>query len=424
MSTKERQELEETVYLVGGAVRDALLGIPPRERDWVVVGSTPDALLEKSYRQVGASFPVFLHPETREEYALARTERKQGHGYHGFSVDFHPGVTLEEDLARRDLTINAMARDCDGRLIDPFGGKADLQARLLRHVSPAFSEDPLRVLRVARFAARYAPLGFSVHDSTMKLMRRMTAAGELEHLVPERVWSEIEAAMSSAKPGIFIQVLRVCGALAVLLPEVDGLFGVPQPAKYHPEIDTGIHVMMAMDFAAVRQWPAPVVFALLMHDLGKGRTEQSAWPSHVGHEARGVPLVERVCERFRAPGAWRDLALRVCALHLRCHQLSVMRPTRILALIEEADFLRRPDQVEPFLQACEADYRGRKDFGERPYPQAQELEAALQAARSIKVGQLDTEGLDGREIGSKLREARVEAIATRLATAGVADPAS
>ena len=424
MSTKERQELEETVYLVGGAVRDALLGIPPRERDWVVVGSTPDALLEKSYRQVGASFPVFLHPETREEYALARTERKQGHGYHGFSVDFHPGVTLEEDLARRDLTINAMARDCDGRLIDPFGGKADLQARLLRHVSPAFSEDPLRVLRVARFAARYAPLGFSVHDSTMKLMRRMTAAGELEHLVPERVWSEIEAAMSSAKPGIFIQVLRDSGALAVLLPEVDGLFGVPQPAKYHPEIDTGIHVMMAMDFAAVRQWPAPVVFALLMHDLGKGRTEQSAWPSHVGHEARGVPLVERVCERFRAPGAWRDLALRVCALHLRCHQLSVMRPTRILALIEEADFLRRPDQVEPFLQACEADYRGRKDFGERPYPQAQELETALQAARSIKVGQLDTEGLDGREIGSKLREARVEAIATRLATAGVADPAS
>ncbi len=423
MSTKERQELEETVYLVGGAVRDALLGIPPRERDWVVVGSTPDALLEKGYRQVGASFPVFLHPETREEYALARTERKQGHGYHGFSVDFHPGVTLQEDLARRDLTINAMARDCDGRLIDPFGGKADLQARLLRHVSPAFSEDPLRVLRVARFAARYAPLGFSVHDSTMKLMRRMTAAGELEHLVPERVWSEIEAAMSSAKPGIFIQVLRDSGALAVLLPEVDGLFGVPQPAKYHPEIDTGIHVMMAMDFAAVRQWPAPVVFALLMHDLGKGRTEQSAWPSHVGHEARGVPLVERVCERFRAPGAWRDLALRVCALHLRCHQLGVMRPTRILALIEEADFLRRPDQVEPFLQACEADYRGRKDFGERPYPQAKELETALQAARSIKVGQLDTEGLDGREIGSKLREARVEAIATRLATAGVADPA-
>jgi len=420
----EHLEPEETAYLVGGAVRDGLLGIPPRERDWVVVGSTPEEMLEKGYRQVGASFPVFLHPSSREEYALARTERKQGHGYHGFSVDFHPGVTLEEDLARRDLTINAMARDADGRLIDPFGGKSDLESRLLRHVSPAFSEDPLRVLRVARFAARFASLGFSVHDSTMQLMRGITASGELEHLVPERVWSEIEAATSSAKPGIFVQVLRECGALAVLLPEVDDLFGVPQPAQYHPEIDTGIHVKMAMDFAAGMQWPAPVIFALLMHDLGKGRTDQSVWPSHVGHEARGVPLVERVCERFRAPGAWRDLAVKVCALHLRCHQLSVMRPTRVMALIEEADLLRRPDQAEPFLQACEADYRGRKDFGQRPYPQAQKLTAALQAARSIQARELDTEGLEGPEIGRKLREARVEAIAMRLATAGGADPAS
>ena len=410
MSEQKRQELEETAYLVGGAVRDDLLGISPRERDWVVVGSTPEALLEKGYRQVGASFPVFLHPSTREEYALARTERKQGHGYHGFSVDFHPGVTLEEDLARRDLTINAMARDADGSLIDPFGGKSDLEARLLRHVSPAFSEDPLRVLRVARFAARFAPLGFSVHESTMQLMRGITASGELEHLVPERVWSEIEAAMSSAKPGIFVQVLRDCGTLVVLFPEVDALFGVPQPARYHPEIDTGIHVMMAMDFAAGMQWPALVVFALLMHDLGKGRTDPCAWPSHVGHEACGVPLVERFCERFRAPGAWRDLAVKVCALHLRCHQLTVMRPSRIMALIEDADLLRRPDQAEPFLQACEADYRGRKDFGERPYPQAQKLAIALQAARSIQARQLDTEGLDGREIGKKLREARVEAI--------------
>lgn len=424
MSSNEHPEPEESAYLVGGAVRDGLLGIPPRERDWVVVGSKPEEMLEKGYRQVGASFPVFLHPSTREEYALARTERKQGHGYHGFSVDFHPGVTLEEDLARRDLTINAMARDADGRLVDPFGGKADLESRLLRHVSPAFSEDPLRVLRVARFAARFAPLGFSVHDSTMQLMRGITASGEVAHLVPERVWSEIEAAMSSAKPGIFVQVLRDCGALAVLLPEVDDLFGVPQPAQYHPEIDTGIHVMMAMDFAAGMQWPAPVVFALLMHDLGKGRTDQSAWPSHVGHEARGVPLVERVCERFRAPGAWRDLAVRVCALHLRCHQLSVMRPTRIMALIEEADLLRRPDQAEPFMQACEADYRGRKDFGQRPYPPAQKLAAALQAARSIQARDLDTEGLEGPEIGRKVREARVEAIALRLATADGAGPAS
>lgn len=411
MPTSEHQELEESVYLVGGAVRDDLLGIPYREKDWVVVGSTPEALLEKGYRQVGASFPVFLHPSTREEYALARTERKQGHGYHGFSVDFHPGVTLEDDLARRDLTINAMARDADGRLIDPFGGKSDLEARLLRHVSPAFSEDPLRVLRVARFAARFAPLGFSVHESTLQLMRGMTASGELDHLVPERVWSEIEAAMSSAKPGLFVQVLRDCDALAVLLPEVDDLFGVPQPARYHPEIDTGVHVMMAMDFAAGMRWPATVAFALLMHDLGKGRTDQSAWPSHVGHEARGVPMVERVCERICAPGAWRDLAVKVCALHLKCHQLTVMRPSRIMTLIEAADLLRRPDQAEPFLQACEADYRGRKDYEDRPYPQAGKLMAALKAARSIQARDLDTEGLDGREIGRRLRQARIAAIA-------------
>ncbi len=410
MPAATSQQPEEKTYLVGGAIRDDLLGIPPRERDWVVVGSTPEALLEKGYKQVGASFPVFLHPSSGEEYALARTERKQGHGYHGFSVDFHPGVNLEEDLARRDLTINAMARDADGRLVDPYGGKSDLEARLLRHVSPAFSEDPLRVLRVARFAARFAPLGFSVHDSTMRLMREMTASGELTHLVPERVWSEVDAAMSSAKPGVFIQILRECGALAVLLPEVDALFGVPQPAQYHPEIDTGIHLMMAMDFAARLQWPASVVFAILLHDVGKGRTDQSAWPSHVGHEPRGVPLVERVCKRLRVPGAYRDLAVMVCALHLRCHQLMEMRPLRLMALIEEADFLRRPEQLEPFLQACEADYRGRKGLEERPYPQAQRLTAAVNAARAIRARRLDTEGLDGREIGEKLRQARIEAI--------------
>jgi len=411
MSLKSNQAPQKNTYLVGGAIRDDLLGIPPRERDWVVVGSTPEALLEKGYRQVGASFPVFLHPSTGEEYALARTELKQGHGYHGFSVDFHPGVSLEEDLARRDLTINAMARDANGRLVDPYGGKSDLEARLLRHVSAAFSEDPLRVLRVARFAARLAPLGFTVHDSTMCLMRDMTASGELAHLVPERVWSEVEAAMSSAKPGVFIRVLRECGALAVLLPEVDTLFGVPQPARYHPEIDTGIHVMMAMDFAARMDWPARVVFAILLHDLGKGRTDQSAWPSHIGHESRGVPLVERVCERLRVPGAFRELAVMVCALHLRCHQLMELRPSRLMALIEEADLLRRPEQLEPFLQACEADYRGRKGFEERPYPQAQRLTAAVNAVREVRARQLNTEGLDGREIGEKLRQARVEAIA-------------
>lgn len=410
MSQASRQRPDETVYLVGGAVRDELLDIQPRERDWVVVGSTPEALLEKGYKQVGASFPVFLHPSTREEYALARTELKEGHGYHGFLVNFDPAVTLEEDLARRDLTINAMARDSNGHLIDPYGGKADLQARVLRHVSPAFSEDPLRVLRVARFAARFARLGFTVHESTRQLMREITASGELAHLVPERVWSEIQAAMSTGKPGEFVRVLRDCEALAVLLPEVDVLFGVPQPARYHPEIDTGIHVMMAMDLAAGMQWPATVVFALLLHDLGKGRTDPGAWPSHIGHEARGVPLVERVCERLRAPGAYRELAIKACALHLRCHRLMEMRPARVMALIEDADLLRRPEQLEPLLQACEADYRGRKGFEDRPYPQAQKLTLALRAVLAVQARDLSTEGLSGREIGKLLREARVEAI--------------
>lgn len=410
MSEVGKQQSQEEVYLVGGAVRDDLLGIQPRERDWVVVGSTPDALLEKGYKQVGASFPVFLHPSSREEYALARTERKQGHGYHGFSVNFDSAVTLEEDLARRDLTVNAMARDSAGQLIDPYGGKTDLKARLLRHVSPAFAEDPLRVLRVARFAARFAHLGFTVHESTMQLMRDITDSGELSHLVPERIWGEIAAAMATQNPGEFVRVLRECGALAVLLPEVDILFGVPQPARYHPEIDSGVHVMMAMDLAARMQSPACVVFAVLLHDLGKGRTDPGAWPSHIGHESKGVPLVERVCERLRAPGAYRELAIKACALHLKCHRLLEMRPTRVMALIEEADLLRRPEQLESLLQACEADFRGRKGFEDRAYPQAHRLSAALEAVLGIQARQLDTDGLDGREIGKMLREARIDAI--------------
>ena len=398
------------VYLVGGAVRDELLGLAQEERDWVVVGSTPEVLLEKGYQQVGAAFPVFLHPDTGEQYALARTERKQGHGYHGFDVDFHPGVTLEQDLARRDLTINAMARSPDGVLIDPYGGKADLASRVLRHVSPAFSEDPLRVLRVARFAARFATLGFTVHPSTQVLMRAITESGELSNLVPERVWGEIESALSTGQPGVFIDVLRQCGALSVLLPEVDALFGVPQPEKYHPEIDTGIHVIMAMNLAAKLGWSARVVFALLLHDLGKGLTDPGIWPSHVGHERAGVPLVARVCERYRVPGAYRDLALKVCALHLRCHRLAEMRPARVMALLEDADLLRRPEQLESFVQACEADYRGRKGCEEREYPQARRLAAALAASLSIKARQLDTSGLDGRAIGELLRRSRIEAI--------------
>ena len=398
------------MYLVGGAVRDELLGLAHKERDWVVVGSTPEVLLEKGYQQVGAAFPVFLHPDTGEQYALARTERKQGHGYHGFDVDFHPGVTLERDLARRDLTINAMARSPDGALIDPYGGKVDLASRVLRHVSPAFSEDPLRVLRVARFAARFATLGFTVHPTTQVLMRAITESGELSHLVPERVWGEIESAMSSGRPGVFVDVLRQCGALFVLLPEVDALFGVPQPEKYHPEIDTGIHIIMAMNLAARMEWSSMVVFALLLHDLGKGITDPGHWPSHVGHERAGVPLVERICERFRVPGVYRDLAIRVCALHLRCHRLLETQPARVMALLEDADLLRRPEQLESFVQACEADYRGRRGFEEREYPQARRLAAALEASLSIKARQLDTSGLDGPTIGELLRRSRIEAI--------------
>ncbi|MGD8346086.1 MAG: multifunctional CCA addition/repair protein [Lysobacterales bacterium] len=399
------------VYLVGGAVRDALLGLEPRENDWVVVGARPEDLLDRGFRQVGASFPVFLHPDSSEEYALARRERKEGHGYHGFAVDFAPDVTLEEDLLRRDLTINAMARDEHGCIIDPLGGREDLERRVLRHVSPAFCEDPLRVLRVARFAARLAPLGFTVHPSTMALMRDISASGELEHLAAERNWAEIEGAMASARPGVFIETLRACGALQRLLPEVDALFGVPQPEKHHPEIDTGLHVQMAMDFAAEMGWGPEVVFSLLLHDLGKGITPREEWPSHRRHEQRGAPLTRRVCERLKAPNRYRRLALMVTALHLRCHRLTEMKPATRLRLIEDADLLRRPELLEDFLHACEADYRGRGGFRDRDYPQAGILADALRAAQSVRARDLDTTGLNGTQVGHLLREARVRAIA-------------
>ena len=409
--------MSRAVYLVGGAVRDELLGLPVAEKDWVVTGSTPEEMLADGYRQVGASFPVVLHPETGEEYALARTERKRGHGYHGFAVDFHPGVSLEDDLRRRDLTVNAMARDDGGRLIDPFGGARDLEARVLRHVSPAFCEDPLRVLRVARFAARFAPLGFTVHADTVELMRELTASGELTHLAAERTWAEIDGAMAAARPGRFVEVLRDCGALAALLPEVDALFGVPQPEAYHPEIDTGAHVLMAMNEAAASQSPARVVFSLLLHDLGKGLTPRAEWPSHTGHEGAGAPLVEAVCERLRAPNAYRDLALKVCRLHLRMHRLGHARPGTVMKLIEDADLLRRPDDLGDFLAACKADYRGRLGLERRPYPQAARLRAALDAVLAVQARDLETEGLTGPQIGARLREARVAAIA------GIANPA-
>ena len=403
--------MEQSVYLVGGAVRDELLGLPVKERDWVVIGASPELMLQRGYRQVGVSFPVFLHPDTHEEYALARTERKQGHGYHGFAVDFHPGVTLEQDLARRDLTINALARSEAGVIIDPYGGRADLEARILRHVSPAFAEDPLRVLRAARFAARFAPLGFRVHPQTMELMQQITRSGELQHLVAERSWNEIQSGLATPRPSVFLQVLRDCGALAVLLPEVDVLFGVPQPERYHPEIDTGVHIQMALDVAAARDRPGEVLFAVLLHDLGKGLTAPADGPSHRGHEARGLEPVLAVCERLRVPGLYRELALSVCALHLRCHGVLSLRPARVLALLEAADLLRRPERLVPFIQACEADYLGRRGLEQRPYPQGEMLQHALAAARSVRASSLGLEGLSGPAIGEQLRRARIEAIA-------------
>jgi len=399
-------------YLVGGAVRDALLGLHAAERDWVVVGSTPALMTDQGYKQVGASFPVFLHPDTGEEYALARTEKKEGHGYHGFNVDFHPDVTLEEDLQRRDLTINAIARHEDGSLIDPFGGQRDIEQKILRHVSDAFVEDPLRVLRVARFAARFAPFGFRVHESTLALMREVTESGELEHLAAERIWREIERAMGAARPSEFVSVLRACGALEVLLPEVNALFGVPQPEKYHPEIDTGVHLLMALEQAAeLSNGDASVVFAVLLHDLGKAVTPQQHWPSHRGHEAAGIPLVDAVCKRLRAPNSMHNLARKVCARHLDCHRILEARPVTVLRLLENLDVFRQPQVLPEFILACEADYRGRKGLQERDYPQGEYLQRACRAVADIRARDLDLEGVSGPEIGEKLRQARIKKIA-------------
>ncbi|NNK98856.1 MAG: multifunctional CCA addition/repair protein [Xanthomonadales bacterium] len=399
-------------YLVGGAVRDALLGLQAVEKDWVVVGSTPGEMLKQGYKQVGASFPVFLHPQSGEEYALARTEKKQGHGYHGFKVDFHPGVTLEEDLLRRDLTVNAMAQDEKGRLFDPYGGQRDLELRVLRHVSDAFAEDPLRVLRVARFAARFAGLGFTVHESTLAMMRDIVDSGELGYLAPERTWREFESALSTGKPSRFISVLRDCGALAALLPEVDVLFGVPQPEEYHPEIDTGVHVLMALDAAAgLSNGSANVVFAVLLHDLGKGLTEKRYWPSHLRHEAAGVPLVDAVCSRLKVPNAVHDLARKVCANHLTCHRILEARPVTVLRLLERLDAFRQPGLLPDYIAACKSDYLGRKGLEDRPYRQGEYLRLAHGAAAAIRARDLDLEGVSGPQVGEHLQRARIEAIA-------------
>src|ERR1700716_2495135 len=399
------------VYLVGGAVRDALLGIAVKERDWVVGGGTREELLRLHYREVGRDFPVFLHPDSHEEYALARLERKVSPGYRGFTVEFGPEVTLEEDLARRDLTINAMARSPDGTLVDPYGGRLDLEARVLRHVSPAFAEDPVRVLRVARFAARFAPLGFRVAPETLDLMRAMVERHEVDALVPERVWQETEKALREPKASEFLRVLRACGALRPIYPEIDALFGVPQPAQWHPEIDTGLHTLMVLDQAALLSPEPKVRFAALVHDLGKGTTPREEWPSHRGHEERSVSLIEALADRLRLPGEYRDLSTIVARYHGIVHRAFELRPKTILEFIERADAFRRPERFAQALLACEADSRGRTGLENVPYPQRAYLQAARDAAAAIKPSPEDIAAHAGPEIAKRLHQSRAHAIA-------------
>ncbi|MBM3116548.1 multifunctional CCA addition/repair protein [Jeongeupia naejangsanensis] len=395
------------IYKVGGAVRDRLLGLPVKDVDWVVVGATADEMAAQGYRAVGKDFPVFLHPQTNEEYALARTERKAGHGYKGFTVFAEPSVTLEEDLARRDLTINAIAEDEHGALIDPYHGQADLQARRLRHVSPAFVEDPVRILRLARFAARF---DFAVVPETMDLMRQMVADGEVDHLVAERVWQEFAKGLMCHTPSRMFAVLCECGALARIAPELDALWGVPQRADYHPEVDTGVHVMMVLDYAAAQRWPLTTRFAALCHDLGKPLTPGDVLPSHYGHEGAGVKVVEALCERLRVPADCRDLAVMVCRDHTHVHRAKELRADTTLDLFTRCDAFRKPARFDEFLDACLADARGRLHFEDCDYPQPDWLRLQLAAANTVNAGEIAQGCSDKAQIPHAVRTARIRAI--------------
>ncbi|MDA3556943.1 multifunctional CCA addition/repair protein [Acinetobacter sp. AOR15_HL] len=397
------------VYLVGGAVRDSLLGHPYQEKDYVVVGATPEHMLAQGFQPVGKDFPVFLHPKTKEEYALARTERKSGKGYHGFQFFTDTTVSLEEDLIRRDLTINAIAMDQDGRIYDPYGGQTDLENKTLRHVSEAFAEDPLRVLRVARFAARYSSYGFHIASETLQLMQTMAESGELDALTPERVWKETSRALLEDHADIYFQTLRDCGALKHLFPEIDALFGVPQRPEYHPEVDCGIHTLMSLQQACKSNYSLDVRFAVLVHDLGKALTPIHELPRHIMHEERGVKPVTELCERLKVPTQTRQLALSVCKEHLKCHQIMSLKPGTVWRLLQRLDVLRRPERVEAFVQACECDARGRLGLEDRPYPQAQYMLDAMQVVRSIKVQDLP-ENIKGAEIGEMLIQCRIDAL--------------
>ncbi len=399
------------IYLVGGAVRDGLLGLPVKDRDWVVTGATPQQMLDAGYQQVGRDFPVFLHPDSHEEYALARTERKSGQGYTGFTCYAAPDVTLPEDLLRRDLTINAIAEDASGALIDPYNGQQDLQQRILRHVSPAFSEDPLRVLRVARFSARYAHLGFTIAPETQALMEEMAASGELENLTPERVWKETENALLGRDPEVYFQVLRDCGALRVLFPEIDALFGVPAPAKWHPEIDTGVHTLMTLAMAARLSPELDVRFSALTHDLGKALTPPELWPRHHGHGPRGVKCVAQMCTRLRIPNEVRDLARLVAEFHDLVHTINVLQPKTLVKLFDAVDAWRKPQRIEQIALTSEADARGRTGFEEKDYPQGRLLREAWDAARQVAAKEVVEAGFTGAAIRNELTKRRIAAVA-------------
>lgn len=397
-------------YLVGGAVRDELLDYPHKEKDWVVVGATPEDMLAAGFQQVGKDFPVFLHPETKEEYALARTERKTSPGYKGFDVHATPDVTLEQDLLRRDLTINALAKDEAGEIIDPFNGLQDIHDRILRHVSPAFTEDPVRILRVARFAARYLHLGFIIADETMQLMKQMVEDGEVDALVPERVWQEMEKALGERSPSRFIEVLRDCGALERILPELDRLFGVPQPEEHHPEIDTGIHTLMVLQQACRLSDDTGVRFAALMHDLGKGVTPESEWPHHIEHEARGAKIVLDVCKRLRIPNEYRDLAERCARFHLHYHRALELKPSTVVKTLEQLDAFRKPQRFEKFLLASEADARGRPGHEDSTFPQGAYFRTAFEQAQKVDIKSLVEQGYSNRVLADKIREERVRLV--------------
>lgn len=395
-------------YCVGGAVRDELLGFPIKDKDFVVVGATPQAMLDAGYRPVGKDFPVFLHPKTHDEYALARTERKTAKGYKGFTVHASPEVTLEEDLARRDLTINAIAKDAEGKLIDPFNGQADIQSKILRHVSSAFAEDPVRILRAARFAARLTE--FSLAPETLALMRQMVAAGEVDALVPERVWQELSQGLMEQKPSRMFEVLRACGALQKILPELDKLWGVPQPTQHHPEVDTGVHMMMVIDYAAMQNFSLPVRFAALMHDLGKGTTPVDILPRHIGHEVRSVDLLKDVCKRLRVPNDCKELAHIVAKFHGKLHQVGKMRPNTLLEFLIELDAIRQPARLNDFLKACEADSRGRTGFENCAIPEADLMLKALDAALRVDAGAVASAFSEPERIRIAVYEARLAAV--------------